>query len=613
MLAGIDVACFDVRPMRVRTLRLPFDITIALPGSKSVALRAIVAACLAEGRTTIVDATPCDDVLALADGLAKLGFRIRWFAQDDGILDIEGGLPEGDGSATALIDCGAGGAPLRFLSAVATLCPGTWTLTGNARLQQRPIAALCDALRQLGAQLDDTDGHAPLTIRGGGMLGGPVALDASTSSQHLSALLLIGSLLGSGIESGIESGLDIELTGPLVSAGYADLTARVLSDFGARIDVRGKRWSIAPRTLRSPGDLRIEGDWSAAGAFLVLARITRSRFRGANLALDSAQGDRLMPLLLEQLGDTGDLVVDLADTPDQAPNLVVAALFRDGETILGGGAHLRDKESDRITCLVTELQKTGADVVATADGFAVRGGRPLHGAALCSHGDHRLAMAFAVLGSVVEGIEIDDVDCVKKSYPRFFADLASCAQLPRAIALVGMRGAGKSTLAPALAEALSLQAADTDAEFERDHGPIRGFVQRHGWDAFRAHEAAIVARVIVPGQVVAIGGGAIESPGTERLLHDRALVVWLQEDVATLTERLARGDRPRLTELPLEEEVRTLLARREPAFAAVATTVLNGGSVAQRVTAVRDWLRAPWLAHPQTDTRKESDAGEQLR
>ena len=203
MLAGIDVACFDVRPMRVRTLRLPFDITIALPGSKSVALRAIVAACLAEGRTTIVDATPCDDVLALVDGLAKLGFRIRWFAQDDGILDIEGGLPEGDGSATALIDCGAGGAPLRFLSAVATLCPGTWTLTGNARLQQRPIAALCDALRQLGAQLDDTDGHAPLTIRGGGMHGGPVALDASTSSQHLSALLLIGSLLGSGIESGI--------------------------------------------------------------------------------------------------------------------------------------------------------------------------------------------------------------------------------------------------------------------------------------------------------------------------------------------------------------------------------------------------------------------------
>ena len=280
MLAGIDVACFDVRPMRVHTLRLPFDITIALPGSKSVALRAIVAACLAEGRTTIVDATPCDDVLALVDGLAKLGFRIRWFAQDDGILDIEGGLPEGDGSATALIDCGAGGAPLRFLSAVATLCPGTWTLTGNARLQQRPIAALCDALRQLGAQLDDTDGHAPLTIRGGGMHGGPVALDASTSSQHLSALLLIGSLLGSGIESGIESGLDIELTGPLVSAGYADLTARVLSDFGARIDVRGKRWSIAPRTLRSPGDLRIEGDWSAAGAFLVLARITRSRFRG---------------------------------------------------------------------------------------------------------------------------------------------------------------------------------------------------------------------------------------------------------------------------------------------------------------------------------------------
>ena len=576
--------------MEIHPLRLPFDLSIALPGSKSEALRTIVAAALARGRTTILDATPGDDVVVLVEALRAMGFAIEWFDATDGVLQIEGGIPPAaDPPRAATLDCRHGGAPLRFLCALAALVPGTWTLTGSPRLLQRPLEPLLDALRHLGAKFEDRDVGGSLTVRGGALRGGTVPLDASASSQHLSALLLVAPLL--------DGDTTIELAGRLASVGYAELTARVLSRFGADLDVQGRRWSIASGPLESPGDVRLEGDWSAAGALLVLARLTRSRFRGTNLRVDSAQIDRLVPLLIGQLSAGGDLEIDLADTPDQAPNLVVAALFRDGITRFVGAPHLHDKESDRIAALSVELQKTGASVEPTADGFVVRGGVALHGAQLTCHADHRLAMAFAVLGSIVPGVTIDDPACVTKSYPRFFDDLRSASHSARCIALIGMRGAGKSTLAPALAAELALEPFDTDAEFEREHGAIGTFVARHGWPAFRAHEASILARCLVPGRVVAVGGGAVENPSNADLLRDRAVVAWLQNEPDDLVARLRDADRPPLTDRPLDEEVRTVLARREPTYAAIAQMSLRGGDVASRVRALADWLRGPWRAH----------------
>ena len=588
MLAGIDAACFDAAPMQIEPLRLPFDLTLSLPGSKSEVQRLIVAACLARGRTTIRDATPCDDTRALVAGLAAMGFRLAWFDEGDGILVVDGGLPA-EPPPHATLDCGMGGAPLRFLLATAALVPGTWTLTGTPRLLARPHAPLVDALRMLGANIEHAPG-APLIVRGGTLRGGEVVLDASGSSQFLSALASIAPRL--------DGGLRITLSSTLASPGYAELTRDVLARFGVGVAVAGRRWTIPPGEPTSPGDLRAEGDWSAAGAFFVLARLTRGRFRGANLRLDSAQGDRRLAVLLDDLRAPGAIAIDVAGVPDQAPNLVVAALMRSGETRIHGGAVLRGKESDRIGALCEELARTGADLAPTADGFVVRGGRALHGARLSCHDDHRLAIAFALLGQLVPGIAIDDPACVAKSYPRFFADLRRARHSPRCIALVGMRGAGKSTLAPLLAAELELECVDSDAQFECERGSIRRFVEREGWPAFRAHEAAILTRCVGPGRVVAVGGGALETPGATALLADRAIVVWLQEGEATLVARLAQADRPPLGALPLADEVHETLARRSSLYANVADLVIPpDGSVDERCAAIAAWLREPWRAH----------------
>jgi 3-phosphoshikimate 1-carboxyvinyltransferase len=571
--------------MLLEPLRLPFDVSLRLPGSKSHANRAIVAACLAAGRSTVRDATPSDDVAALADNLQRMGFRLDWVDRTDGLLQIDGGLPERAPQAGPVeLDCGLGGTTLRFLCAVAALLPGDWILTGSARMRERPVADLVRALRALGVEAEAADGRPPVRIRGGLRRGGQVALDASRSSQFLSALLLIGPVL--------DGGLRIDLTGPPTSPTYVELTTRVLETFGAEVRVEGLRYTVPGTGLRTIGDLRIEGDWSAAGAWLALAELTRSRFRGTNLAADSAQGDRLLPLQLELLRRPGAVELDLTDTPDQAMNLAVVAAFRPGRTRLTGAANLRGKECDRLAVTAAELQRAGVDCRETADGLEIDGPARLRPALLRCHGDHRMAMAFAVLGSLAGGIGIDDPACVSKSYPQFFRDLRAARHSPRCVALIGMRGAGKTSLGRALAERLGADFADSDAAFERERGGIADFVARSGWDAFRALESGILADLLAPGRVVALGGGALERPGNLDLCRERALLVWVREEPATLVERLGREPRPALTGLPPAEEVAALCARREPVFASVADLSLEPGtSVAERVRCVEDWLR----------------------
>lgn len=573
--------------MDLEPLRLPFDVSVRLPGSKSHANRAIVAACLARGRTVLRAATPTDDVRSLVENLRRCGFRLNWVDDEQGLLVIDGGLPEGDPSTAPVeLDCGLGGTTLRFLVAVASLVPGEWIVTGSERMRERPVGDLVDALRALGADVSANDGCPPVRVRGGRLRGGTVTLDASRSSQFLSALLLIGPEL--------EAGLRVELPRPPTSPTYVDLTRRVLADFGCPVRVDDLAFTVVGSGLRTSGDVTIEGDWSAAGTWLALAELTRSRFRATNLDADSAQGDRLLPVQLALLRREGDLCLDVTDTPDQTMNLAVVAALRDGRTTITGAANLRTKECDRLAVTAAELGKAGANVVETEDGLEIRGPARLRPAALRCHGDHRMAMAFAILGSVAPGISIDDADCVSKSYPGFFRELHVAHRSSRCIALVGMRAAGKTALACALAEELGMEALDTDAEFERTRGPIRDFVRRSGWGAFRAIESGILADALSHGRVVAVGSGALERPGNVELVREKAVVVWVREDEATLVRRLGGDERPRLTDLPLEDEVRLVLGRRRPVFASVANFALeHGGTVAERVRAVATWLRAP--------------------
>ncbi|MGA0059563.1 MAG: 3-phosphoshikimate 1-carboxyvinyltransferase [Planctomycetota bacterium] len=566
--------------MRVEPLRLPFDLSVRMPGSKSIANRALVAACLADGTTRIHGATLCDDVLLLAQNLIRMGYRLR---VDDDVIEVRGGVPTAARADTITLDCGLGGTTLRFLVAVAAVTPGTFVLTGAPRLLERPIDDLVDALRALGADIESEAGHPPLRVRGRSLVGGDVEVGTERSSQFLTALLLVAPTF--------EDGLTVARRGTLASPGYVDMTCRVLEAFGVRVQTDGAQWTVPGVGLTAPGDFTVEGDWSAAGAWLVLAARTGSRFHAENLDPDSTQSDRAMPDLVAALADPGDVEIDASDTPDQVMNLAVLAALREGETRIRGAANLRLKESDRLAATTRELRKAGVDVEESADGLTVRGPTRLLPADFACHGDHRIAMAMAVLGSLRSGSTLDTPDCVTKSYPSFFEDLAAAHAHPRCVALVGMRGAGKSTLGRALAEALDLRFVDTDDAFLAAHGPISSFVTAHGWDAFRDREAEVVAASVAPGRVVALGGGSVDRAATAGLVADRALVVWGRERRETLAARLAAAPRPALTGLDPADEIATVLEHRDPIHARLSDLELPPNeSVERRVERVRHWL-----------------------
>src|SRR5690606_3121304 len=250
------------RPSRRRAVKeipalvLPFDAALPMPGSKSHANRALVLASLAPGRTTITGATPVDDVRLLVENLQRMGFRLRYTDVESGTLEVEGGVPERPPDGPVVLDCGLAGTTLRFLCAVAALTPGEWVLTGNARMQERPIGPLTAALQQLGVTAHDRDGRPPVTIRGGTLRGTAVALDATLSSQFASALMLIGAAL--------PHGLTIRQQGEPTSPTYLELTRRVLADFGASATFDASTIRVAGGLSARPSGHAIEGDWSAA-------------------------------------------------------------------------------------------------------------------------------------------------------------------------------------------------------------------------------------------------------------------------------------------------------------------------------------------------------------
>lgn len=545
------------------TLAWPSDAELALPGSKSEANRLLVAAALSGSTLTLRGATPGGDVRALVHGLQVLGYPVRFVDERTGTIAV---APRPTTApARGDVECGNAGTALRFLVSVAAITPGEWTLTGDAAMQRRPIGPLVEAWRRLGVDVRDRDGFPPVHVRGAAVPdGGAVALDASQSSQFLSSLLLVGARL--------RMGLAIALPGELASAEYARLTCRTLARFGVAASLQPCSASVHPGFAVPPPELRVGADWSSAGVWLCLAHLTTSRIRTPDLQRDSRQADERLVAVLQTMPAHGDLTLDVGGFPDQFCNLAVVAAHRRGETRLVGGRNLRIKECDRIAVMARELRKLGVAVRELPDGLVVHGGGPLQAATIDPEDDHRVAMAFALAGLLSPGIRIADADCVAKSYPGFWSDLEEVVRQRRCVAVVGMRGAGKSTFARAFAERTGSPWIDTDKQFEAQHGPIAPFVARFGWPAFREQEERIVAQEVQPGRIVSTGGGAIEAAATRRLLRERALVVWLDADAALLQARLAASpaDRPSVTGAPLAVELADLLARRAPLYEAVA-------------------------------------------
>jgi len=414
------------------------NVTVSVPGSKSLTQRALIAAALASGDSTLVGPLASEDTSYTIGALRAMGIEIY-----NG--DPERWLVKGTGGVIATpsenIFLGNNGTATRFLTSVAALGQGRIHITGDPRMAERPIAPLMEALQGWGVQLESDAGNGcpPLTVDAEGIAGGGTILPEGKSSQYLSSLLLVAPYAKKQAE--------LEVQGEVLSRPYVEMTLAVMADFGIRVEAAPSlSFFRIPKGPYQGHEYKIEGDASGASYFWAAAAVTGGSVTVANVPVPSLQGDANLVPLLARMGcnvhKTGDgitvrgpekltgIEVDMGDMPDVAPTLAVVAAFAEGTTVINNIAHLRIKECDRVSAVVTELRKMGADVEEEPDRMIIHGqagGFNLHGAEIETYRDHRIAMCFAVAGLRVAGVEITGEECVRKSFPDFWERFAILA------------------------------------------------------------------------------------------------------------------------------------------------------------------------------------------
>jgi 3-phosphoshikimate 1-carboxyvinyltransferase len=417
----------DGSPWHAPAATGPVRARLRLPGSKSITNRALILAALADGPAVIANPLRARDTQLMAGALRALGMSIEdsapGWAVRPGPMDHGG-----------RVDVGNAGTVLRFVPPVAPLAVGDVAFAGDPRASQRPVGPLIDALRALGAGIDDGGrGAVPFTVHGTGQLsGGPVTLDASASSQLVSGLLLAGSRYDKGVE--------VRHQGPPVpSAPHIAMTVGMLRDAGAEVEVQGSRaarpdaWRVYPGPLR-PGTVRVEPDLSNSAPFLAAALVTGGTVTIEDWPARTVQpGNRITELLcslgavcepgpsgmtISGTGTISGVTADLRDCSELAPVLTAVAALADSPSLFTGIGHTRAHETDRLAALATQLNALGGRVSELADGLEIRP-RPLTGGPFDSHDDHRMVMAAAVLGLAVPGVTVLNSATVAKTFPGF--------------------------------------------------------------------------------------------------------------------------------------------------------------------------------------------------
>ncbi|MBA2610062.1 MAG: 3-phosphoshikimate 1-carboxyvinyltransferase [Actinobacteria bacterium] len=399
-----------------------------VPGSKSITNRALLIAGLAEGTSTLSGALAADDSAAMIDAVRALGASVVVSA-DGTELVVEGVAGRLPANAIALYARQAATVG-RFLTAVAAASPVAITIDADPQLRARPIKPLFDALVAMGARVTDTDGALPATIIGPAH-GGSITVPAGISSQFISALLIAGPLFGKGVQ--------INIDGAQVSAGYVAMTAAVMAKFAMSPALYPSACAVQHGTYKAVGHYVIEPDASAASYFFAAAAMTGGEVRVDGFGSPSTQADLRFVKILQEMGAVvamgfHDVVVsgaplrgvdvDMSDCSDMVPTLAVVAATASSPTTIRGVEFIRRKETDRVAVTVRELRKCGVGVDEHRDGMTIHPGAR-HGAVIDPEGDHRMVMAFAVLGLVTPGLAIDDPDCVAKTFPNFWDVLDS--------------------------------------------------------------------------------------------------------------------------------------------------------------------------------------------
>ena len=404
--------------------------TIEVPGSKSITQRALIAAALADGESTLLGPLESEDTRYTASALEQMGVTVkkdkdRWVVQGNGGRIA---TPEKE------IFLGNNGTATRFLASVASLGAGTFQVSGDERMAERPILPLMQALQGWGVDIAsmNNNGCPPLLIKANGLSGGKTILPEGKSSQYLSSLLLVGPYARK------EASLDVE--GEILSLPYVIMTLAVMEAFGIRVEANDVLNSYTiPQGIYNAREFAIEGDASNASYFYAAAAVTGGEVTVPNVPVPSLQGDAVFVALLARMGcqvnKTGEgltvsgpeelkgITIDMGDMPDVVPTLAVVASQAKGRTTIKNIAHLRIKECDRLHVMAVELAKMGARVQELEDTLIIEGkdpDTPMHGAEIETYNDHRIAMSFAVAGLAVPGVKILGEECVAKSFPDFW-------------------------------------------------------------------------------------------------------------------------------------------------------------------------------------------------
>jgi 3-phosphoshikimate 1-carboxyvinyltransferase len=418
---------------RVRPLLHPVDAVVQVPGSKSIANRALICAALAEGASTFTNLPDGDDTRAMLTCLAVLGI-------DVGRDDVRAGKTSVTGTGGVLrpgpldLPTRLAGTTSRFITAFASLGRGPYVIDGDPPLRSRPMAPLHDALAVLGVTLNAADrwGHLPVTVSGPPTGGGRLQVRGDISSQFLTALMMIGPY--------IAGGLHISITTPLVSRPYLQITKAVMAEFGQDdVTIDDDEIVVGPGRYRGR-EYAIEPDASSASYPLAAAAVCGGRVEIPGLTKASMQGDAAFCDVLTKMGcnatrgehstiiesgaELRGIDIDMVDMSDLVPTLAAAAVFATTPTRIRGVGFIRAKESDRLGDLCRELGRLGVQAIETDDGLVIEPS-VLHGSSVETHHDHRLAMAFGVIGLRVSDVEIENPDVVTKSWPGFWDMLGS--------------------------------------------------------------------------------------------------------------------------------------------------------------------------------------------
>jgi len=450
--------------------------SIQLPGSKSISNRILLLSALAQGTTEVKSLLDSDDTRVMLDALARLG--VNWNRQGDTQDYVVQGVGGAFPVKQAELSLGNAGTAFRSLTAALALSRGDYTLSGVARMHERPIGDLVDALRQLGAQIEylGNAGFPPLKMLPAQLTEtNEVAVRGNVSSQFLTGLLLAAPLTGKSIT--------IRVIGELISRPYIEITLNLMRRYG--VEVQRDGWQAftvsAGQVYRSPGTIYVEGDASSASYFLAAGAIGGGPVRVEGVGSTSIQGDIRFAEALQQMGASitmGEnwveassqghlhgIDADFNHIPDAAMTIAVVALFAQGPTTLRNIGSWRVKETDRIYAMATELRKVGASVEEGADYLRVTPPVQLQPATIDTYDDHRMAMCFSLVTLGGVAMRINDPRCVNKTYPGYFDAFASITQradIP-VIAIDGPSASGKGTVAALVAHALGFHYLDSGA------------------------------------------------------------------------------------------------------------------------------------------------------